>query len=108
MQGYVNPKLALKLRKIHHSKMLADGRLKGSLWLCKICITYKTFDKFYHNDRDLPAGGYCKSCQHEMYINRKEQGEAYKIECSYCGTPISRAPFCDENCRKKFELAILE
>lgn len=104
----VRPEFALKLREIHRLKMLADGRLKDGLRLCSICVIYKTFDKFYLNDRGLPNGGYCKACQHEMYVQRKEQGENYKIECSYCGTPISRAPFCDEDCRKKFEKAINE
>lgn len=106
LAGYVRPVLALKLRELNFRKMLADGRLKDGLRLCTICLIYKEFSKFYLNDRGLPNGGYCKACQHEMYVRRKEMGEHYTIDCSYCGTPISRAPFCDEDCRQKFELAV--
>lgn len=38
----------------------------------------------------------------------RRAGETYAIECSYCGEPITKAPFCNESCRKKFELAVLE
>jgi len=106
--GLVNPLLARKLREVNFRKMLADGRLKGSQKLCSICLIYKDFDKFYLNDRGFPNGTYCRACQHELYVRRKEMGEYYTIDCSYCGTPISRAPFCDEACRKKFELVIKE
>src|SRR4051812_34980792 len=104
--GLVNPKLALKLRDINFKKMLADGRLRNGQRLCTICLIYKQFNKFYLNDRGIPNGGYCKACQHEMYVERKERGDNYRIDCSYCGTPISRAPFCDEECRKSFESVV--
>jgi len=110
---YINVKLSQSLRAVNKSKMYADGRLSlnhPGKKFCRSCDDYAPFKDFCIDYKGSPSGNTCTPCKKLAYAEKKARGEQayYTIECSYCGNPIRKAPFCNEDCRHKFEQAVLD